>query len=409
MNKNSIRFIKETLLTKLITIMEASSLTFSFFLIFTGAALLASVALYTRQPLLIAYIVLGALIGPYGLSYVTDLQLLSDIAHIGIIFLLFLLGLDMQPQALLSTMKKATPVALLSSSCFAVIGYGVGLLFGFSSMDSIVIGAAMMFSSTIIGIKLLPTTILHHRHVGEMMISLLLIQDVIAIFVLLVLLSGDTGMLNFGIMLKTIIVLPIFIVVSVIFVKYVLLKLIQRFDRFHEYIFLLAIGWCLGLAEAAGMSGLSAEIGAFIAGISIATSPISQYIAVNLKPLRDFFLILFFFSLGARFDLGLLTDILGAASVLAILMLVLKPCIFQFLLRKNSEKRILAWDLGFRLGQISEFSLLIAYVATGAALITKEASHLIQATAIITFVVSSYIVVMRYPTPIALSDKLRRD
>lgn len=389
--------------------MEASSLTFSFFLIFTGAALLASIALYTRQPLLIAYIVLGALIGPYGLSYVTDLQLLSDISHIGIIFLLFLLGLDMQPQALLSTMKKATPVALLSSSCFAIIGYGVGLLFGFSSMDSIVIGAAMMFSSTIIGIKLLPTTILHHRHVGEMMISLLLIQDVIAIFVLLVLLSGDTGMLNFGIMLKTIIVLPVFIVVSVVFVKYVLLKLIQRFDRFHEYIFLLAIGWCLGLAEAAEMSGLSAEIGAFIAGISIATSPISQYIAVNLKPLRDFFLILFFFSLGARFDLSLLTDILAAASVLAILMLVLKPFIFQFLLRKNSEKRILAWDLGFRLGQISEFSLLIAYVATGAALITKEASHLIQATAIITFVVSSYIVVMRYPTPIALSDKLRRD
>lgn len=389
--------------------MEASSLTFSFFLIFTGAALLASIALYTRQPLLIAYIVLGALIGPYGLSYVTDLQLLSDISHIGIIFLLFLLGLDMQPQALLSTMKKATPVALLSSSCFAIIGYGVGLLFGFSSMDSIVIGAAMMFSSTIIGIKLLPTTILHHRHVGEMMISLLLIQDVIAIFVLLVLLSGDTGMLNFGIMLKTIIVLPVFIVISVVFVKYVLLKLIQRFDRFHEYIFLLAIGWCLGLAEAAEMSGLSAEIGAFIAGISIATSPISQYIAVNLKPLRDFFLILFFFSLGARFDLSLLTDILAAASVLAILMLVLKPFIFQFLLRKNSEKRILAWDLGFRLGQISEFSLLIAYVATGAALITKEASHLIQATAIITFVVSSYIVVMRYPTPIALSDKLRRD
>jgi len=389
--------------------MEASSLTFSFFLIFTGAALLASVALYTRQPLLIAYIVLGALIGPYGLSYVTDLQLLSDISHIGIIFLLFLLGLDMQPQALLSTMKKATPVALLSSSCFAIIGYGVAYLFGFSSMDSIVIGAAMMFSSTIIGIKLLPTTILHHRHIGEMMISLLLIQDVIAIFVLLVLLSGDTGMLNFGIMLKTIIALPVFIVVSVLFVKYILLKLIQRFDRFHEYIFLLAIGWCLGLAEAAEMSGLSAEIGAFIAGISIATSPISQYIAVNLKPLRDFFLILFFFSLGARFDLSLLTDILAAASVLAILMLVLKPFVFQFLLRKSSEKRILAWDLGFRLGQISEFSLLIAYVATGAALITKEASHLIQATAIITFVVSSYIVVMRYPTPIALSDKLRRD
>ncbi len=81
-------------------------------------------------------------------------------------------------------------------------------------------------------------------------------------------------------------------------VRYVLLPLITRFDRFHEYIFLLAIGWCLGLAESARALGLSEEIGAFIAGIAIATSPISQYIAVNLKPLRDFFLILFFFSVG---------------------------------------------------------------------------------------------------------------
>jgi Kef-type K+ transport system membrane component KefB len=388
--------------------MEAS-LTFSFFLIFTGAAALASIALYTRQPLIIAYIALGALIGPYGLSYVTDLQLLSDISHIGIIFLLFLLGLDMQPQALLSTMKKATPVAVISSLCFAAVGYAITLGFGFSSMDAIIVGAAMMFSSTIIGIKLLPTTILHHRHIGEMMISLLLIQDVIAIFVLLVLLSGDTGTLDMGVVLQTVIALPLFIIASVLFVKHILLKLIQRFDRFHEYIFLLAIGWCLGLAEAASLAGLSAEIGAFIAGISIATSPIAQYIAVNLKPLRDFFLVLFFFSLGARFDLSLLMEILAPAAVLAVAMLILKPTLFQFLLRKRSEKKVLAWDLGFRLGQISEFSLLIAYVATSAALLSKEASHLIQATAIITFIVSSYIVVMNYPTPIALSDKLRRD
>ena len=88
--------------------MESGSITFAFFLIFSGAAVLASVALYTRQPLLIAYIALGALIGPYGLGYVTDLNLLSDIAHFGIIFLLFLLGLDMQPQALIATMKKAS-------------------------------------------------------------------------------------------------------------------------------------------------------------------------------------------------------------------------------------------------------------------------------------------------------------
>ncbi|MCB1739363.1 MAG: cation:proton antiporter, partial [Gammaproteobacteria bacterium] len=144
-------------------------------------------------------------------------------------------------------------------------------------------------------------------------------------------------------------------------------------------------------------------------GVSLATSPISQYIAISLKPLRDFFLVLFFFSLGARFDLGLLVDVLLPASVLAALMLAAKPTVFYVLLRNAHERKRLCWDLGFRLGQISEFSLLIAYVATGAALIGKEASHLIQATAIITFIVSSYIVIFNCITPIAVSDKLRRD
>jgi Kef-type K+ transport system membrane component KefB len=169
------------------------------------------------------------------------------------------------------------------------------------------------------------------------------------------------------------------------------------------------VGWCLGLSEAAHALGLSAEIGAFIAGVSLATSPISQYIAVNLKPLRDFFLVLFFFSVGARFNLGLIGEIILPALVLSALMLALKPVTYRFLLKGVSEKRILAWDLGFRLGQVSEFSLLIAYVAASGALISSEASLLIQATTILTFVVSSYIVVLNYPSPIAISDHLRRD
>jgi len=217
------------------------------------------------------------------------------------------------------------------------------------------------------------------------------------------------GQFDYMILGKTVIALPIFIGISVLVVKYILLKLIKAFDRFHEYIFLLAIGWCLGMAEAAHLVGLSAEIGAFIAGISLATSPISQYIAVNLKPLRDFFLVLFFFSLGARFDLSLLIDILLPAIVLATLILIFKPIIYYGLLRNVSERKPLAWDIGFRLGQISEFSLLIAYVAAGASLIGTEASHLIQATAIITFIVSSYIVIFNCMTPIAVSDRLRRD
>lgn len=381
----------------------------SFVLIFSGAAIIATIALYTRQPLLVAYIALGAIVGPYGMKLITDVEVVSEMSRIGIIFLLFLLGLDMQPKALASVLKKATSVALISSALFAISGYVLGYAFGFSHVENLIIGMAMMFSSTIIGIKLLPTTVLHHRHTGEMMVGLLLLQDFIAILCLMVLLSGNLGQVDLRQLLMTLVALPIVGVLAYGFVRFVLLKLIHKFDRFHEYIFLLALGWCLGMAEISEILGLSAEIGAFIAGITLATSPIAQYIALSLKPLRDFFLILFFFSIGARFNLTLLADIAVPAVLLAGIILVLKPLVFRFLLRNQSEHNTFAWNIGFRLGQISEFSLLIAFVATNASLISEKASTLIQATAIITFLVSSYIVIFNFPNPIAVSDKLRRD
>ncbi|MFT7387499.1 MAG: Kef-type K+ transport system membrane component KefB [Candidatus Endobugula sp.] len=386
-----------------------TSLFQSFFLIFSGAAVIATLALYTKQPLLVAYIILGALFGPYGLKLMTNVDLISEISRIGIVFLLFLLGLDMQPKALIAVIKQVTPVALLSSGLFAVCGYGIGVLFNYTPVECMVIGMAMMFSSTIIGIKLLPTTALHHKHSGELLVGLLLLQDFLAILCLMILLSGDVGSVNVPQFAMTLAALPLVGLFAWLFVRYVLQYLIQKFDRFHEYIFLLALGWCLGLAELSEALGLSAEIGAFIAGISLATSPISQYIAINLKPLRDFFLILFFFSLGASFNLLLLPDIIIAAGLLGGIMLLLKPITFRLLLGRQSEKTALAWDIGFRLGQISEFSLLIALVAYNASLISEKASTLIQATAIITFLISSYIVVFNLPNPIAIKDHLRRD
>jgi len=391
--------------------MENISIVNSFFLIFSGAAILASLVLYTRQPIIIAYIILGALIGPFGLHYISDARLLSEISEIGIIFLLFLLGLDMQPSNLIQMLRKATVVAVASSVIFAVTGFGIGQIFGYSVTESAIIGCAMMFSSTIIGIKLLPTTVLHHRHTGELVVGLLLLQDLVAIVVLLVLegsasFNNDNSFMDF---VKTMLTLPLLLWGVFFTVKHVIFKLITQFDRFHEYIFLLAIGWCLGIAELAHYLGLSSEIGAFIAGISIATSPISQYIAEHLKPLRDFFLVLFFFSLGASFNLGLLSHVILPALLLAALIIVIKPLVFRNLLRTSGEPEDISWEVGFRLGQISEFSLLIAYLAFSGTLIGVEASHLIQATAILTFIFNSYIVIFRYPSPIAISDRLRRD
>lgn len=390
--------------------MPAETIVFSIFLIFTGAAVLSTLVLYTRQSLLVAYMLVGVLLGPWALKLVTDATVISQIGEVGIIFLLFLLGLHLHPQNLLHMLRKVTIVALITSIVFAGMGYGIGILFGFTQLESLIIGAAMMFSSTIIGLKLLPTTILHHQHTGEVMISVLLMQDLIAIVVLLMLNNaGTAGALEIQQVLFTVGALPTLLLVAFLAERYVLVKLLQRFDTIQEYIFLLSIGWCLGFSELSVYMGLSEEIGAFIAGVALASSPIALYIAESLKPLRDFFLVLFFFSIGASFDIGGLDEVLMPALLLAGGMLLVKPYLFKLLLHRAGENKKVSWEVGTRLGQASEFSLLVAYIAMDSKLISSKASALIQAATILTFIVSSYLVVWRYPTPVATTERMRKD
>lgn len=390
--------------------MHTDTIVFTTFLIFTGAALVSTLVLYTRQSLLVAYIILGAAIGPWGLKWVSDASLVNQIGEVGIIFLLFLLGLNLTPQNLIHMLRKVTLVALVSSLVFAAIGFGVSLSFGFSYTECFIIGAAVMFSSTIIGLKLLPTTILHHQHTGEIMISVLLMQDFIAIAVMLVLHgASEAAGLHLKDIILVIIALPALFGVAFLMERYVLVKLLARFDRTQEYIFLLSIGWCLGMAQLAAVFGLSLEIGAFIAGVALAASPISLYIAESLKPLRDFFLVMFFFAVGAGFNFSYWHVVLIPALIMAGLILLIKPVVFKVLLRNSGETKAVSTEVGLRLGQASEFSLLVASIALSGALISDAAAYLIQATTIFTFIASSYIVVLRYQTPIALSDKMRRD
>jgi Kef-type K+ transport system membrane component KefB len=390
--------------------MTSQSMLYTVFLIFTGAAIFSTLVLYTKQSLLVAYIILGACLGPWGLKLVSDITIVQQVGDVGIVFLLFLLGLHLQPQNLIHMLKKVTWVALISSIIFVAIGYFVGIWFGLTSVESWILGAAMMFSSTIIGLKLLPTTILHHQHTGEVMISVLLMQDLIAIIVL-ILLNGAQGEQGYQLtdFINVCIALPALIIFAFLVEKYILVKLLARFDRTQEYVFLLSIGWCLGLSVLAEEIGLSADIGAFVAGVALAASPISLYIAESLKPLRDFFLVMFFFSVGASFNFNYTAQVIIPAIILAGLMLIVKPFLFSFLLNKAGEKKNIALEVGVRLGQASEFSLLVASIALGGKFISDVAVSLIQATTILTFIASSYIVVLRYPTPIALSDDMRKD
>ena len=389
--------------------MSATSIEFSMFLIFTGAAVLATFALLARQAILVAYIALGIVLGPWGVALVNDGKLIQDISNIGIIFLLYLLGLDLLPQQLWKMLGEAMTTTLVSSVLFWLIGFVLAWLFAYPISEAILIGAALIFSSTIIGIKLMPTTSLHHRHTGQMIISVLLLQDLIAIVVLLLLQAYGKGGNLLADMAWQLGTLPVLLLVAWLLERFVLEKLLMRFDKIHEYIFLLAIAWCLGISELAVMLGLSHEIGAFIAGVTLASCPIALFITEKLKPLRDFFLILFFFSLGASFNMGIIGEIFLPAVLLALLAIIIKPLVFGMLFIQAGEKKHVSLEVGFRLGHMSEFCLLIAVLAVQSGYIRENTSYLIQLATLLTFVISSYIIVLRYPTPMAVSDRLRRD
>lgn len=388
--------------------MHAEGIVHAIFLIFTGATVIATLVLYARQALPVAYIALGLVLGPWGVGLATDPAVIRGMAEVGIIFLLFLLGLNLEPQELRRLFREATAVTLVTCAAFWAGGAAIGLAFGFAVLDAVLIGAAMMFSSTIIGLKLLPTSTLHHQRMGEIIVSILLLQDILAILVLL-LIQGwgggdpavDVAMIVIG--------APALVVFAFVFSRYVITHLLHKFDRIREYVFLLAIGWCLGLAELAQVMGLSYEIGAFVAGVSLATNPVARFIAESLKPLRDFFLIMFFFALGAGFDVSTLPDVVLPAIVLAAAAMIAKPIVFDKILERWHERPDMSRQIGVRLGQISEFSLLVAVAGMETGVLSSQASYAIQAATILTFIGSSHWIVLRYPTPVAVSERLRRD
>ncbi len=379
-----------------------------FVLIFAGAALFATLFLYLRQPIIVAYIVLGIVVGPKGLGLINDADQIEQLAHIGIILLLFLIGLNFQPKKLVGLLGRVGLVTLVTCFIFTLLGLATALALGFPFFDSLVIGAALMFSSTIVSLKLIPTTQLHHRHIGDVMLSVLLLQDVIAIVLIVLVTEGgmDNITVSVALLLLKLVVLGI---TSFAIVRFVITKLFLKFDVIKEHTFVMTLGWGLFVAGAAEMLGLSLEMGAFIAGISLATVPIALVIAEELKPLRDFFLILFFFSIGAKLDLVVSQQLFVPGLIITALLMVTKPVIFNWGFKAIGEKPKNSAQLGVRLGQASEFSLLIAFSALASGLIEERSSYLIQLVVVLTFVASTYWVVNAYPTPISYKIGQRKD
>lgn len=297
------------------------------------------------------------LAGPWGIGLFEDPRHIEHISHLGIILLMFLIGLNLHPQKLTALLKRSTPVTLATCLIFSVPAMLITRLFHFSWPESLIVGLSLMFSSTVVCVKLVPTSSLHHKHIGEIIISILLLQDIIAVGLILFLQNGTgTNIYVRGLFLvvKTL----LFSACSYLFVRYVILALFRRFDKIQDYIFIMSIGWCLLCAKAASFLGLSYEIGAFAGGIMLATSPISLFISEGLKPIREFFLILFFFSIGAQFDLFVTKQVVVPGLILAGIVLVMKPPVFIVAFRLAGESASLAKELGIRLGQQANFPYL---------------------------------------------------
>ena len=373
------------------------SLLLLFAIVFLGSAILGTVALYARQTMILAYILLGMICGPIGLGFFDDDPAVKQLGEAGIIFLLFLLGLNLYPQKLMKMLGEAFGVTLLSAIVFAIVASTVGYILGYRGMELALIAICAVFSSTIIGLKLLPTTTLHHQHAGEVIISVLLLQDLIAILVLVALKTvGGDGWMQ---VLVPFVGLPLGVLLGFALNRWLVMPLLMKFDTNTEYIFLVVIAWCLGFATLAHAANLSYEIGAFIAGVTLATNPISRYVAEQLKPLRDFFLVVFFFALGASLTADALTQIWWQALLLAGVLLLLKPPVFRVLLERYQEKSRLSAEIGTRLGQMSEFSLLVTALALAQGLISNTAAALITTATIVSMMLSSQWIVMRLPTP----------
>ena len=378
-------------------------------IVLVGAAILSFLAVVLKQPIITAYIVCGVLVGPWGIGWIKHAEFIEMISHLGITLLLFLAGLCLHPQKLIRLFKKTTPVALGNCLISFVVAFLFCLIFRFSIIDSICIGLALMFSSTILTVKLLPTTRLHQQRMGAVCIGVLIMEDLLAISVLALIRclgSPQGALISFGIL---IIKLILFIGILLLFEQFVLRRIMLKVERLHEVLFILGLAWCFGIATISNKMGLFYETGAFFAGVVLARHPISLFISEKLKPLRDFFLVLFFFTLGAKLDLLVMKGILLPAILLTVIFILLKPWLFKKFFILAGENPSFAKETGFRLGQLSEFSLLVALLAFELGHISSSASQLIQLVTIFTFIVSSYIVVFKYPTPIGTSERLIRD
>jgi len=346
-----------------------------------------------RQPLIVAYIIAGIFCGPFFLNLINgDQKIFDSMAQFGVALLLFMIGLSLNLNHLRKIGKVAIITGLGQVLFTLVVGASILLYLGFGVVSSVFLAIAITFSSTIIITKLLADKRDTERIYGRYTIGLMIVQDVIAIAIMVALgtIKQDSDLLFslWSIALKGILLIAFLITIS----KYLIPKIMKIVSQSSDFLFIFTIAWCFGIASLIHWLGFSVEIGAIAAGVTLGSSPFQMEIASRIKPLRDFFIILFFIILGSEMVVSDFNNILIPGITLSAFILIGDPLILYILFRAFKFTRKNSFLAGLTAAQVSEFGFILLFTGHQMGYVGKEEFSIFTFVAITTIFISSYLI-----------------
>lgn len=373
--------------------------------VFSGLSLIivigAAMALLMRlinQPLIIGHILTGIIVGPAVFHVAKSPTTLALFSDLGIALLLFIIGLGLNPRVIKEVGKTASFVGASQVAVVTALGFIASRLFGIGTRASLFIGFSLAISSTIIILKLISDKKEQGRLYGKIAVSVSLVQDIIAIALVVVTSAGSNGSIAFGslfsLLFKALVLGGAIYAIS----ERVLPKFHHLIAESQEFLFLFAIAWGLGSAALFQKIGLSSEIGALLAGICLAPLPSAPEIGARLRPLRDFFLIVFFIALGSNLSLSNIGSHVGLIVAGVIIAAILKPLVAMSVLGFLGYTKRTSFKASLALAQVSEFSIVLILIALDKNLISKTVVSSIILMTLISIAASTYMIIF--------SDKL---
>lgn len=345
-----------------------------------------------RQPLIIGHILSGLLVGPSFLHLIKSPETIQVFSDFGIALLLLVVGLGLNPKVIKEVGKIASSIAVGKILLTTLFGYAVSRVFGYSALPSLFIGVSLSFSSTIIILKLLNDKKEQSRLYGKISVGFLLVEDLVATILLVVVSASGSGGVTLNdfatLALKCIGLIAGIWLVRVLFIN----RMGSIIAKSQEFLFLFAIGWALGIAALFQVAGFSLEIGALIAGVSLASLPYAQEISSRLKILRDFFIVLFFIGLGSHLELHNVWHILPKAGILSILVMIGNPLIVMTIMGLSGYTKKTSFKTAMLGTQVSEFSLILLLLANKLGHISQEVLSLLTIVGLVTIAISTYLI-----------------